>query len=352
MPSTVDSRSVRDRWGWTAAHRAQRVGVIGATGAVGRELLRLLHDAGHAHDRIDCLARTQTVLDIAPGVRLNVRAFDATRDASFDVAFLCTPSGVSRTLAEALVARGVRVIDLSSAHRRHPDVPLVIPEINGDELVASTRLVANPNCTTAVAALPLAVLDRAARLEEVVIVSFQAASGVGLSGLTTLAREMKAAANGSTPPAASESPFPAPLALNVIPGVADVDATGISGEEEKVMYELKRILRRGDLAVEVTTTRVPVERCHSVAVHVKLARRLPAGEAIECLRSAPGVSVTDDPHGPRPRECAGADDVFVGRIRAGTLSTRSLCFFAVGDQLRKGAALNALQVAAALPAGR
>jgi aspartate-semialdehyde dehydrogenase len=351
MQSTVESHSVRDRWGWTAAHRAQQVGVIGATGAVGRELLRLLHDSGHAHERIDCLARAASVLDIAPGVRMNVRAFDEKRDGAFDLAFLCTPSGVSLTLAKSLVERGVRVIDLSSAFRRHADVPLVIPEINGDLLAATTRLVANPNCTTAVAAMPLAAIDRAARLEEVVIVSFQAASGVGQSGLTTLDREMKAAASGAAP-APVASPFPATLALNVIPGVADIGSNGISGEEDKVMYELKRILRRDDLAVEVTTTRVPVERCHSVAVHAKLARAMPVREAIECLRSAPGVSVTADAHGPRPRECAGADDVFVGRIRAGTLSTRSLCFFAVGDQLRKGAALNALQVAAALPAGR
>ncbi len=351
MQSTVQSRSMTERYGWTAAHRAQRVGVIGATGAVGRELLLLLDAAAHPAERIDCLARADTTIEIAPGVRRRVRAFEAQRDHGFDVAFLCTPSEVSATLAPALASRGVRVVDLSSAHRRSADVPLVIPEINGDELLATTRLVANPNCTTAVAAMPLAAIDRAVRLEEVVIVSFQAASGVGVSGLTTLAREMKQA-TGASAPASGESPFPAPLALNVIPGVAQIDAHGVSGEEDKVMYELKRILRRRDLGVEVTTTRVPVERCHSVAVHAKLARAMSVGEATECLRSAPGVSVAADAHGPRPRECAGTDDVYVGRIRAGTLSDRSLCFFAVGDQLRKGAALNALQVAAALPAGR
>lgn len=358
MQGTVKSSSKVDRWGWSAAHRAQRVAVIGATGAVGHELVKILCDAGHAPDRIDCLARGDGELEIAPDTRMPIRglraALDAEAPASWAVAFLCTPSEVSVELAPSLVQLGVRVIDLSSAHRMRPDVPLVMPEINAGELASNPRLIANPNCTTAVAAMPLAVLDRAARLEEVVIVSFQAASGIGLAGLATLEREVQSAVRGSAPPAtdASASPFPAPLLFNVIPGVAEVDAAGISGEEHKVMNELKRILSRADLAVEVTTTRVPVERCHSVAVHVKLARALSVREAMEHLRAAPGITVTDDPHGPRPRECAGTDDVFVGRIRAGTRTSRSLCFFAVGDQLRKGAALNALQVAAALPAGR
>jgi aspartate-semialdehyde dehydrogenase len=335
-----------------------RCAIIGATGAVGRELFELLLDADHPLENIEVRARSVTDIELPRGRTMNVRPLDsspaALRGARWDLAFLCTPSELSRSLAPALVEAGVRVIDLSSAHRLSPDVPLVVPEINGQELAGAPRLIANPNCTTAIAALPLAVIDRAAGLAEVILVSFQAASGAGWSGLETLARESSrgAGAASAEPGPAGASPFPAVLALNVIPAVADVDRDGISGEEHKVMDEMRRILGRPGLTIEVTTTRVPVERCHSVALHVKTERDLTPEVLRELLAQAPGIALTSDPHGPRPRECAGTDPIHVGRIRRGARGSRSLCFFAVGDQLRKGAALNALQVAARLPAGR
>jgi aspartate-semialdehyde dehydrogenase len=333
---------------WTDGHRALDIAVVGATGAVGRELIGILAAAGHPRERIRCFARAAQEIRIAPGGTFAVRTLgDLGRP---DLAFLCTPSDVSLDLAPRIRASGSRVIDLSSAHRMHPEIPLVIPEINGDLLGGDllgkdVPLVANPNCTTAVAALPLAVLDRAARLEEVVIASYQAASGVGIAGLSTLAAEMR----GET--AGGASPFPAPLALNVIPGVAEPEADGWTGEERKIEQELRKILRRGDLVVEATTVRVPVERCHSVAVHARFARDLSPDRARDLLAKAEGILLVDDPHGPRPRECAGTDPVHVGRVRAGARGARSLSFFAVGDQIRKGAALNAFQVAARL-AGR
>jgi aspartate-semialdehyde dehydrogenase len=323
---------------WDARHRAFDVAVVGATGAVGRELLGILERAGHPRERTACYARAaQTVAG------LEVRPMEALEGIGrADLAFLCTPSEVSLRVAENFGARGVRVVDLSSAHRMHPEVPLVIPEINGDLLDAGPRLVANPNCTTAVAALPLAALDRAAGLLEAIVVSYQAASGVGIAGLSTLAAE----ARGET--VGARSPFPAVLALNVIPGVAEVEADGWTGEERKIENELRKILRREDLVVEATTARVPVERCHSVAVHARFRGRLSPDEARAILAEAEGVLSCDDPHGPRPRECAGSDPIHVGRVRRGTRGDGSLCFFAVGDQLRKGAALNAFQVAARL----
>jgi aspartate-semialdehyde dehydrogenase len=337
-------------WGWTDAHRAQHVSVIGATGAVGRELCTLLVQAKHPLERIHALARAECAIEAA-GARLSVRALPQTRDglhaARTQLAFLCTPSEISLELAPALCELGTRVIDLSSAFRMRADVPLVVPEINPQALAGGARLIANPNCTTVMAAMPLAVIERICGLEEVVVVSFQAASGAGVPGLETLQAEAREA-SGLPVGQRRASPFPAQLALNVIPGVAAVDELGISGEEHKVIAEMRKILGRPGLVVEATTTRVPVERCHSVAVHVKTARDYSLPELIAALRAAPGVEVTDDPHGPRPRECAGLDPVFVGRIRAGTRGARSLCFFAVGDQIRKGAALNALQIAAAL----
>jgi aspartate-semialdehyde dehydrogenase len=337
-------------WGWTDAHRAQEIAVIGATGAVGRELLELLVQAGHPASRTSTFARAASTIDVA-GVEFAVKpmpAASALRAAS--LAFLCTPSELSLALAPELVAHGVRVIDLSSAYRLAPDVPLVVPEINGRELERSGLLISNPNCTTAILCMPLAVIDRLAGLEEVVVVSFQAASGAGLPGLQTLAAEAREAVGAPATGPRPKSPFAAPLFFNVIPAIAEVDDTGISGEERKVIDETRRILGRPDLVVEVTTTRVPVERCHSVAVHVKTKRDFVLEDIIAALEASPGVAVTRDPHGPRPRECAGADPVYVGRIRAGTRGTRSLCFFAVGDQIRKGAALNALQIAARLRA--
>jgi aspartate-semialdehyde dehydrogenase len=336
-------------WGWDDAHRALSVAVVGATGAVGRELLLLLAEAGHPRERIACTARRSHALDLGRAGYFEVLAGSATPRA--DLAFLCTPSEVSRALAPALAEQGCLVVDLSSALRMLPDIPLVIPEINGDLLASGPRIVANPNCTTAVAALPLAALDRAARLLEAIIVSYQAASGVGLAGLTTLAAETRAAAGGTEAPAGS-SPFPATLALNVIPGIAEVEPDGKSGEERKIEEELAKILDRKDLVVEATTARVPVERCHSVAVHARFARAITPAEARRVLSAAPGVLLSEDPHGPRPRECAGTDPVHVGRVRAGARGAGSLCFFAVGDQLRKGAALNAFQIAARLPARR
>jgi len=343
-----------DRWGWDEAHRALRVAIVGVTGAVGRELLLLLRDARHPRGRILGFGRGRQTVDLEDGSALEVRPVEEL--AGVELAFLCTSAEVSRELApelaHALPHGGVAVVDLSSAFRMDPEVPLVIPEINGALLDSGPHLVANPNCTTVVAALPLSVLDRAARLVEAVVVSYQAASGAGRAGLAALASETREAA-GLPPRAGREpSPFPAALAMNVIPGVAEPDADGWTGEERKIEQELRKILARPDLAIEATTARVPVERCHCVAVHARFAEPLTPETARELLRAAPGVLVSDDPHGPRPRECAGSDPVHVGRIRAGARGAGSLCFFAVGDQLRKGAALNALQVAARLPARR
>ncbi|MFN0008271.1 MAG: aspartate-semialdehyde dehydrogenase [Planctomycetota bacterium] len=323
------------------------VAVVGATGAVGRELLDLLSDAGHPRERTLCFGRRARSLYRA-GRRYDVLPLEKWSRA--DLAFLCTPSAISFELAPRLAEQGVRVVDLSSAFRMDPEVPLVIPEINGALLDRGPRLVANPNCTTAIAALPLAVLEAAAGLEEVVVVSYQAASGAGRAGLGALKAETRVAAGLARTVRKEESPFPATLALNVIPGVAEPDETGATGEERKIVAELQKILSRPDLLVEATTARVPVERCHSVAVHARLARPLSPDGARTLLRAAPGIALVDDPHGPRPRECAGSDPVHVGRVRAGARGSRSLCFFAVGDQLRKGAALNALQIAARLGA--
>ncbi len=224
--------------------------------------------------------------------------------------------------------------------------------MNAAELERGPRLVANPNCTTAIGALPLAVVERLFGLEEVIVVSYQAASGAGAAGLETLQHEARVATRAPSQGAPPTSPFAARLHLNVIPAVAEVGPDGRSGEEQKIVDELRKILGLPELVVEATTARVPVERCHSLAVHCRLRADLDLSRLRAELGRAPGIAVSEDPHGPRPLECAGSDPVHVGRIRAGSRGRRSLCFFAVGDQIRKGAALNALQIAAALPPER
>lgn len=350
------TRTAGAPWGWDEAHRRLHVAIVGATGAVGLELAELLVAAGHPLSRLDCLARKYGKLELGDKQKLDVRPLETTQDArafqGIDLAFLCTPTELSRPLAPFLAEHGVRVIDLSSAHRMRPDVPLVVPEINGHELERGPRLVANPNCTTAIAAMPLAVIEREFGLAEVIVVSYQAASGAGAPGLLTLLHEQRRDAGVQNLGPAPKSPFAATLSNNVIPAIAEVDQNGTSGEEQKIVEELRKILGRPDLVVEATTARVPVERCHSVAVHLETQRDVDLGRLRERLARAPGVLFDPDPHGPRPRDCAGTDPVHVGRLRAGTRGKRSLCFFAVGDQIRKGAALNAFQVAAKLAVER
>lgn len=333
---------------WKGDLRGARVAVVGASGAVGKELVEILIDAGHPLELVDVYARRAGPLSIR-GRSLAMRAFDAERGVdglgACDVAFLCTPNEASRVLAPALARAGVPTIDLSSEFRMHPEVPLVVPEINAEALDGAQRLVANPNCTTAIGALPLARVEALFGLEEVIVASYQAASGAGAAGLAALDAEIAAVARGDAAARAEGSPFAAPLALNVIPGIASIGADGWSGEELKIEGETRRILGRATLLVEATTVRVPVARCHSVAVHVRTRDEVDLERLRDDLSRAPGIELSSEPHGPRPRECAGRDPVCVGRLRTGRRGTRSLCFFAVGDQLRKGAALNALQIA-------
>lgn len=336
---------------WTEEHRRLRVAVVGANGATGQELVELLLDAGHPPALLCLSARSHKTMR-ARGLDLPVEPIELGGAARCDLAFLCTPSDASLELAPALCAAGVRVVDLSSALRMRPDVPLVVPEVNGDLLLAEPLLVANPNCTSAIALLPLSVVERLFGLAEVVVVSYQAASGAGAAGLDALRHELADLGAGGEGERAPGSPFAAALALNVIPAIAEVDAEGHSGEEQKIAAELKKILRRPDLVVESTTARVPVERCHSVAVHLLARADIDLPRLLEAMRSTAGLAFSDDPHGPRPRECAGSDPVHVGRVRRGARGPRSLSFFAVGDQIRKGAALNAVQVAGLLAARR
>lgn len=280
-----------------SAHRRLHVAIVGATGAVGLELAELFVAAGHPlfaaglpRPQVrEARGREQVVVLCAPAREC---AQDAGGFEGIDLAFLCTPTELSRTLGPALSEFGVRVVDLSSAFRMRSDVPLVVPEINGKELDGGGRLFANPNCTTAIAALPLAVIEREFGLDEVLVVSYQAASGAGAPGLATLEWERRRDAGAPRARPGAEEPVRRDPREQRHPR----DRGGRRARHQRRGAEdpgrAAEDPRRPDLVVESTTARVPVERCHSVAVHLRTKRDADPRRVRELLAGAPGVHLT------------------------------------------------------------
>jgi aspartate-semialdehyde dehydrogenase len=321
------------------------VGVAGSRGVVGGVFLSILADAGLPAGSLRAFGTDPGSVAYG-GATLPVRVLDETAAADLDVLFLATDGPISREIV-AGPARGVPlIVDNSSAFRLDPDVPLVVPEANGAVLDGYRgNLVANPNCTTAAAVVALAPIRDLAGLESVDLASYQAVSGAGRAGLDAFQAER--AAGGTD--RAEGSPFHGRIADNVVPQIDTLDDDGWTGEERKVMAELRKILGLPDLDVSATTVRVPVHTGHSVALHVRTRREVTPGEVAEALAEAPGVEYRDasgsDRH-PMPLDVAGRDPVLVGRLRAIPGRPRGLALFLSSDNLRKGAALNALQVAA------
>jgi aspartate-semialdehyde dehydrogenase len=322
-----------------------RVGIVGATGAVGREVLRILDERRFPMATLRVFASARSV-----GTRIGAATVEAVTGGVFrdlDIAIFDTPDDVARQWVPAAAAAGAMAIDNSAAFRMEPDVPLVIPEINGDALRAiPRRIVANPNCTVATMAVPLAVLHRVAQLRRVVACSYQSVSGAGQRGVDQLWAELREAVASQRPPASPRGEaFRHPIAMNVIPAIGSLHGAAFS-EEVKVAAELRKLLAAPRLPVGVTCVRVPTLVAHGVAVHAEFDRPLDPDRARALLAAAPGVDVLDDPASgryPTPLAGAGRDPCYVGRIR--TDDAGGLAFFAVSDNLRKGAALNAVQIA-------
>ena len=335
--------------------------VVGATGAVGTvmcELLssrrdvwgeiRLVASARSAGRRLSVRGEELTVLELAPEV------FDGVDVAMFDV-----PDEVSAEWAPIAAERGAVVVDNSGAFRMEPDVPLIVPEINADQIRRRPRgIIANPNCTTLAMMAAVGALHREYGLRELVVASYQAASGAGQLGVDTLLDQMSKVAGdrllgsraGNLRQVVGDDlgPFPAPLALNVVPWTGSLREAGWSSEELKVRNESRKILGLPDLKVSATCVRVPVVTGHSLAVHAVFRSEVDADDARDVLRSAPGVILVDDPGAgefPMPADAVGTDPTWVGRIRRSLDDPRALDFFVTGDNLRKGAALNTAQIA-------
>lgn len=320
-----------------------RVAVVGATGAVGREMLAVLEQRRFPVGELRLLASSRSAgrTITALGATHDVRVAEPYAFEGCDLALFSAGSELARALVPAARAAGALVVDNSSAFRMDPACPLVVPEINGELLDAGPGIVANPNCSTILLVMAVAPLHRAAGLRRIVVCSYQAVSGAGARAMDEMARQEAADAAGEPPVAAI---FPAPIAHNVIPWVQALEEDGYSTEETKVRDETRRILGLPDLPLTATCVRVPVWRAHAEAVHLELLRPLTPDEARAAYADAPGVRVTRDGL-PTPRDVAGTDDVQVGRVRTDRAFRPGLALWCVMDQLRKGAALNAVQIA-------
>jgi aspartate-semialdehyde dehydrogenase len=339
--------------------------IVGATGAVGTMMIdiidsresipwteiRLVASARSAGKVLRVRGEDVTVLELAPEV------FDGVDIALFDV-----PDEISAEWAPIAAARGAVAVDNSGAFRMDPDVPLVVPEVNAAEAANRPKgIIANPNCTTLSMMAAMGALHREFELKSLVVASYQAASGAGQPGIDRLQDELSAVAGrgvgakaGDVAEALSaaglseDSPFPAPLALNVVPWAGSVKDDGWSSEELKVRNESRKILGIPDLAVSATCVRVPVVTTHALAVHATFANAVTVEAAHKVLAAQPTIVLKDDPAAgewPTPADVVGGDPTFVGRVRQALDFPNTLELFVCGDNLRKGAALNTYEIA-------
>jgi aspartate-semialdehyde dehydrogenase len=334
--------------------------VVGATGAVGTVMLDLLSTRENVWGEIRLIASPRSA-----GRRLPVRggetevtvlsedAFDGVDVAMFDV-----PDEVSAAWVPVAAARGAVCVDNSGAFRMDPEVPLVVPEVNPADAARRPKgIIANPNCTTLSLIVAVGALHRAFGLEELVVASYQAASGAGQAGIDTLYGQLdKLAGTRTLGQRAGDlrgtvgdlGPFPAPLALNVVPWAGSLRDEGWTSEELKIRDESRKILGLPSLRVNATCVRVPVVTTHSVAVHARFSRPVGRAAAWDTLRVAPGVVLCDEPSRgefPTPADVVGTDPTWVGRVRESLDDPNGIEFFVCGDNLRKGAALNTAQIA-------
>lgn len=329
---------------------APNVAIVGATGAVGVELLRCLEARNFPLNSLRLLASPRSAGKQAQfrGKPLAIEALGLDSFEGVDIALFSAGSGISKEYGPIAVKAGAIVVDNSSAFRMDPNSPLVVPEVNAETIASHNGIIANPNCVAIIACMPLWPLHRRHAIKRVHAATYQAASGAGAAAMEELEASTRAHLAGeSYPPQVLKHPY----AFNLFSHDAAVDpATGYNGEELKVIAETRRIMGAADLPISVTCIRVPVLRAHAIALTVAFEEPVTPAEARAILAEAPGLRLMDDVagnHFPMPIDAQGQDDVLVGRIRQdlGDPSGRSIALFVAGDQLLKGAALNAVQIA-------
>ena len=327
--------------------RPLRIGILGATGAVGEEILHLLKERELPVEELRLLASPRSAGHQVwwGDQRLTVEAVEASSFEGLDLVLASAGGSVSKQWAPQAVASGAVVIDNSSAFRMDPDVPLVVPEVNPQAVFTHRGIIANPNCTTILLCLVLAPLEARRRIRRVVVSTYQSASGAGARAMEELRQLTRAMLEGETP---RSEVLPFSLAFNLFLHNSPLQDNGYCEEELKMLNETRKIMGRPDLLLSATCVRVPVLRAHSEAVNIEFEAPLAAEEARSLLGQAPGVVLIED-HGanrfPMPIDVTGQDPVAVGRIRQDLSHPQALELWLCGDQIRKGAALNAIQIA-------
>jgi aspartate-semialdehyde dehydrogenase len=333
--------------------------VVGATGAVGTVMLDILSNRKDIYGEIRLIASAKSAGKklICRGQELTVVALSPEAFEGIDIAMFDVPDEVSLEWAPIAASKGCVVVDNSGAFRMDDQVPLVVPEVNPEQVKNRPKgIISNPNCTTLSMIVAMGALHKEYVLKELVVASYQAASGAGQSGLDILRKQISEVANTAVGDVARDirnvikdnGPFPAPLALNVIPWAGSLKQDGYSSEELKVRNESRKILGLKDLKVSATCVRVPVLTTHSLAVHAVFSKEVSRQVAQNVLKNAAGVELVDDPENhkfPTPADVVGTDPTWVGRVRKSLDDPNALELFVCGDNLRKGAALNTAQIA-------
>jgi aspartate-semialdehyde dehydrogenase len=333
--------------------------VVGATGAVGTVMLDILSKRKDVYGEIRLIASARSAGKklMCRGEELTVVALSPEAFEGIDIAMFDVPDEVSLQWGPVAASKGCVVVDNSGAFRMDKDVPLVVPEVNPQDIKKRPKgIISNPNCTTLSMIVAMGALHKQYGLKELVVASYQAASGAGQPGLDILREQMNLVANTNVGESAGDSrkvikdfgPFSSPLALNVIPWAGSLKADGYSSEELKVRNESRKILGLENLKVSATCVRVPVLTTHSLAVHAIFEKEVSRSVAQDVLKNAAGVELVDDPENykfPTPADVVGTDPTWVGRVRKSLDDPNALELFVCGDNLRKGAALNTAQIA-------
>lgn len=327
--------------------RSYSVAILGATGAVGTELLALLEERQFPVGTLRLLASPRSAGStlLFQGESIPVDAVQSTSFEGIDLVLASAGGSTSRAWASTIVQAGAVMIDNSSAFRMDPNVPLVVPEINPEAAKTHQGIIANPNCTTILMGMAVYPLHRVQPIERIVAATYQSASGAGARAMEEVKHQAQAILNGEQP---KTEILPYPLAFNLFPHNSPLNELGYCEEEMKMVNETRKIFGAPNLRITATCVRVPVLRAHSEAINLEFAQPFPAEKARELLATAPGVQLVEDwqaNYFPMPIAASGKDDVLVGRIRQDISHPYGLELWLCGDQIRKGAALNAIQIA-------
>lgn len=323
------------------------VAILGATGVVGREMLKILEDRDYPIKNIKLLASKRSVGETINFKGKKIVVEEALEESfkDIDIVLSAVGNGISKKLSPAAVRSGAVVIDNSSAFRLCDDVPLIVPEVNPQDIKKHNGIISNPNCSTIIALTAINELNKYSKINRMIVSTYQAVSGAGIGGLNELKNQVEAISNNEK---IEIQTFQHQIAYNLIPHIGDFDEVGYSQEEMKMQNEGRKILGNKDLKVNCTCIRVPVYRSHSESITIETEKEITPEKAKEILSKAKGVKLVDDPNNneyPMPLDTSDQDLIYVGRVRKDISADNSLVLWCCGDQIRKGAATNAVQIA-------